>query len=396
MTTEKTSLHIEDEFMALADELEAPEFDQFETDLRVPEAAGGLAVTETVEPIPSDTSRPPTSQPIAKNGPDSLRTHKSESREGRKQRNEQNLEELYLDDIGRYALLTKDDEQKLAQIIEAGVKASGELAATTNPNEEQQQELMKKIADGQKAHRDFTNANLRWVVTIANRSVFQNRGLSKLELYQEGNLGLMHAVDKFDWRRGFKFSTYSANWIVQSITRGIAKHGRTIRLPVREQEALGHISAARIRLESKGITKPTAIELSNESYLPLDLTHKILSYPQNPISLNRSEFVESEHVIEVQDRVADVETSGEIDNRLTQLAREQVVAKLLGVLTPEERDILRTQFGLDGLGERKIPEAAKELGINKNQVDVGRKRIAAKLLNPAMGIDLAMISDLLQ
>src|SRR5262249_5497751 len=145
----------------------------------------------------------------------------------RVERDEEDLVRLYLTDIGQYRLLTKDDEVRLAQAIETGVRARDELAAAPSLAPARKRELRRQVRDGEDAQRCFVQSNLRLVVSIAKK--YQASGLPLLDLIQEGNLGLMHAVEKFDWRKGFKFSTYATWWIRQAITRGIANTGRTIR-----------------------------------------------------------------------------------------------------------------------------------------------------------------------
>ena len=161
-------------------------------------------------------------------------------------RDEEDLVRLYLTDIGQYALLTKDDEVRLAKAIESGKEATAELDKsdkTLTPN--RRRELRKDQRDGTKAERQFVQSNLRLVVSIAKK--YQASGLPLLDLIQEGNLGLMHAVEKFDWRKGFKFSTYATWWIRQAITRGIANTGRTIRLPVHAGDTLARLQKALYR-----------------------------------------------------------------------------------------------------------------------------------------------------
>ena len=148
----------------------------------------------------------------------------------RVERDEEDLVRLYLTDIGQYPLLTKDDEVRLAQAIEKGVEARQKLESSEEVSAVEKRDLKRNARNGEKAERQFVQSNLRLVVSIAKK--YQASGLPLLDLIQEGNLGLMHAVEKFDWRKGFKFSTYATWWIRQAITRGIANTGRTIRLPV--------------------------------------------------------------------------------------------------------------------------------------------------------------------
>jgi RNA polymerase sigma factor (sigma-70 family) len=168
---------------------------------------------------------------------------------------------MYLSDIGQYSLLTKDDEARLAQAIEKGVAARTELA-DSSPTPARKRELRKLVREGEDAERTFVQANLRLVVSIAKK--YQASGLPLLDLVQEGNLGLMHAVEKFDWRKGFKFSTYATWWIRQAITRGIANTGRTIRLPVHAGDTVARIQKARSRLELELGRPATVVELAKD------------------------------------------------------------------------------------------------------------------------------------
>jgi DNA-directed RNA polymerase sigma subunit (sigma70/sigma32) len=158
----------------------------------------------------------------------------------RPERAEEDLVRLYLSDIGKHPLLTKADEARLAQAIEEGNAAREEVQKLEEKGEKltvaRKREFRNKIREGDEATQTFIQANLRLVVSIAKK--YQASGLPLLDLIQEGNLGLMHAVEKFDWRKGFKFSTYATWWIRQAITRGIANTGRTIRLPVHAGDQL--------------------------------------------------------------------------------------------------------------------------------------------------------------
>src|SRR5437868_13837180 len=156
---------------------------------------------------------------------------------------EQDLVRLYLDEIGRHELLTKDDEVRLAQAIEAGRGARAELAEGGKFPRGRRQELLRAVDSGDEATQTFVNANLRLVVSIAKK--YQSTGLPLLDLIQEGNLGLIHAVEKFDWRRGFKFSTYATWWIRQSISRGIDNNARTVRLPVHAGDEVRRLAQTR-------------------------------------------------------------------------------------------------------------------------------------------------------
>src|SRR5579864_8481987 len=182
------------------------------------------------------------------------------------------LVKLYLRDIGRYPLLTKDDEARLAQAIEAGHEAALALAdPNSKPTPAKKRELRRIQCAAAAAQQTFVSSNLRLVVSIAKK--YQASGLPLLDLVQEGNLGLIHAVEKFDWRKGFKFSTYATWWIRQAITRGIANGGRTIRLPVHAGDLLNQVARARARLEAQLGRRPTIGELAED--LRLD-QHKVI------------------------------------------------------------------------------------------------------------------------
>ncbi len=200
----------------------------------------------------------------------------------RVERDEEDLVRLYLTDIGQYPLLTKDDEVRLAQAIEAGNAARAELeAGATTLTPARKRELRRAVRDGEDAERTFVQSNLRLVVSIAKK--YQASGLPLLDLIQEGNLGLMHAVEKFDWRKGFKFSTYATWWIRQAITRGIANTGRTIRLPVHAGDTLARLQKARARLELKLGRPATLAELSAEVEMPEDKVTEALRFAAEPL-----------------------------------------------------------------------------------------------------------------
>src|SRR5438552_17767618 len=186
---------------------------------------------------------------------------------------EQDLVRLYLDEIGRHELLTKDDEVRLAQAIEAGRAARAELAEGKKLPRGRRPELLRAVDAGEAATQTFVNANLRLVVSIAKK--YQSTGLPLLDLIQEGNLGLIHAVEKFDWRKGFKFSTYATWWIRQAMQRGVANTARTIRLPAHAGDNLLRLHKVRAQLEAELEREPTVAELANE----LDLTEEKVTEP---------------------------------------------------------------------------------------------------------------------
>ena len=177
-------------------------------------------------------------------------------------------------------MLTKDDEVRLAQAIEKGAEARTAIESAKELTSAKRRELNRDLRRGEEAERTFVQSNLRLVVSIAKK--YQASGLPLLDLIQEGNLGLMHAVEKFDWRKGFKFSTYATWWIRQAITRGIANTGRTIRLPVHAGDTLTRLQKARSRLELKLGRPATLSELSAEVELPEDKVTEALRFAAEP------------------------------------------------------------------------------------------------------------------
>jgi len=203
----------------------------------------------------------------------------------RPQHDDEDPVRIYLSDIGRYPLLTKVDEVRLAKVIEAGTCARMELAsAGRGPGSTRRHELRRRIRDGEEAQKTFVIGNLRLVVSIAKK--YQASGLPLLDLIQEGNLGLIHAVEKFDWRKGFKFSTYATWWIRQAITRGVANTSRTVRLPVHAGDTIIQLQKARSRLELKLGRPPTQAELAIELELPEDKVIDALRFALEPLSLS--------------------------------------------------------------------------------------------------------------
>ena len=294
-------------------------------------------------------------------------------------RDEEDLVRLYLTDIGQYALLTKDDEVRLAKAIEAGKIATEEMAANPTVAAPKRRELRKAIRDGEIAERAFVQSNLRLVVSIAKK--YQASGLPLLDLIQEGNLGLMHAVEKFDWRKGFKFSTYATWWIRQAITRGIANTGRTIRLPVHAGDTLARLQKARSRLELKYGRPATLAELSKEVEMPEDKVTEALRFAAEPLSL--SEPLREDGDAELGDVVEDRSAESPFETAATALLPEEI-QRLLAPLDEREREILRLRFGLDGSGEgRTLEEVGEHFNLTRERIRQIEARAMSKLRHPS-------------
>ena len=297
----------------------------------------------------------------------------------RVERDEEDLVRLYLTDIGQFNLLTKDDEVRLAQAIEVGSAARADLeTGGKDLTAARKRELKRLIRSGDEATDAFVESNLRLVVSIAKK--YQASGLPLLDLIQEGNLGLMHAVEKFDWRKGFKFSTYATWWIRQAITRGIANTGRTIRLPVHAGDTLARLQKARSRLELQFGRPPTQRELSVEVELPEDKVTEALRFALEPLSL--SEPLREDGDAELGDVVRDGAAESPFEVAATALLPEEI-ARLLSPLDEREREILRLRFGLDRGEPRTLEEVGEHFNLTRERIRQIEARAMSKLRHPS-------------
>ena len=293
-------------------------------------------------------------------------------------RDDEDLVRLYLTDIGQYTLLTKDDEVDLAQRIEAGAAARAELERGGKVPPARKRELRRTVAAGEAAERRFVQSNLRLVVSIAKK--YQASGLPLLDLIQEGNLGLMHAVEKFDWRKGFKFSTYATWWIRQAITRGIANTGRTIRLPVHAGDTLTRLQKARARLEVEKGRPATVAELSEAVELPPDKVVEALRFASEPLSL--SEPLRDDGDAELGDVVEDRAASSPFESAASSMLPSEV-QKLLAPLDDRERSILALRFGLDRGEPRTLEEVGEHFNLTRERIRQIEARAMSKLRHPS-------------
>ncbi|MCL4433476.1 MAG: sigma-70 family RNA polymerase sigma factor [Actinobacteria bacterium] len=294
-------------------------------------------------------------------------------------RDDEDLVRLYLTDIGQYMLLSKDDEVHLAQIIESGRDALEELeVGPRSLTPARRRELRRKIRQGEEAQQTFVKSNLRLVVSIAKK--YQASGLPLLDLIQEGNLGLMHAVEKFDWRKGFKFSTYATWWIRQAITRGIANTGRTIRLPVHAGDTLTRVQKAQARLELKLGRPATLDELGNEVELAEDKLVEALRFRSEPLSL--SEPLREDGDAELGDVVEDRSAESPFEVAAVALLPEEI-DKLLSPLDEREREILKLRFGLDRGESRTLEEVGEYFNLTRERIRQIEARAMSKLRHPS-------------
>ena len=294
-------------------------------------------------------------------------------------RDEQDLVDLYLTDIGRHRLLSKDDEIGLAQRIEAGGQARRHLDGQAPSTPADREELTRTVRDGDAARRTFVEANLRLVVSIAKH--YRASGLSLLDLVQEGNLGLLRAVDKFEWRKGFKFSTYATWWIRQAIQRGITKAVRTIRLPVHAGHHVARIGHARARLEAKLQRSPTRSELAAELDVPEHELAALMHRATTPLSL--SEPLSDDSDQDLADIVADRSAISPVDATAAALLPAEM-AKLMASLTPREREILTLRFGLDRGEPCTLAEIGRVFHVSRERIRQLQADAITKLRDPAL------------
>ena len=294
-------------------------------------------------------------------------------------KDEEDLVRRYLSDIGQYPLLTKDDEVQLAKDIERGARAQKELSSKTKEiTPQRRQELLRDVRQGKTAQRYFVQSNLRLVVSIAKK--YQASGLPLHDLIQEGNLGLMHAVEKFDWRKGFKFSTYATWWIRQAITRGIANTGRTIRLPVHAGDTLSRVQKAQARLEITLGRPPSLAQLAQEVEIEESKLLEALKFRSEPLSL--SEPLREDGDAELGDVVEDRAAESPFEMAATSLLPVEI-ARLLAPLDDREREILKLRFGLDRGEPRTLEEVGEHFNLTRERIRQIEARAMSKLRHPS-------------
>jgi len=275
----------------------------------------------------------------------------------------EDLLDLYFNELGTVSLLTAADEVRLAQTIEAGNEAAAQLEAG-DVDPARRAELERLVREGPEAFNHFVSANLRLVANIATK--FSNPTMVGLdELVQDGNLGLIRAVEKFDWRKGFKFSTYATWWIRQAIQRGIAANERTIRLPVAMHDAVVKIRAARSRLEAENGEEPSIEELAEATRLTPEKVVDALEHMRSVASLDR-QVGDDDDSSELGDFVA-VESDSFTDEVADNELRQELL-NAVGGLDQRSAYVLTRRFGLDGQDPLTLDALGKELDISRESV----------------------------
>jgi RNA polymerase primary sigma factor len=285
---------------------------------------------------------------------------------------------MYLKEIGKVPLLTGAQEVSLAQRIEQGLLASEAMASANGDlSPEDKDRFSATVVDGHRAKRQLIEANLRLVVSIAKRYV--GRGMLLLDLIQEGNLGLMRAVEKFDYTKGFKFSTYATWWIRQAITRAIADQARTIRIPVHMVETINKVTRVQRQMLQELGREPTVEELGEKVGMPAERVREIQRISQEPVSLEAPVGDEDDSLL--GDFVEDPGAIAPADAAARALLTE-AVEEALEQLSERERRVVRLRFGLDDGQLHTLEEVGKEFGVTRERIRQIESKTLAKLRHP--------------
>ena len=286
----------------------------------------------------------------------------------------------YLKEIGRFPLLTAEEEADLAKKVEAGKEAEEKLASSKKISAKERAGLNKIIDAAKQARNTLSECNLRLVVSIAKRYV--SRGLTFLDLCQEGNLGLMKAVDKFDWRRGYKFSTYATWWIKQSVTRAIADQSRTIRIPVHMVETINKMHRAMRILTQENGREPSVKELADFLEIEENKVREIMEVERDPSSLEMP--VGEEEESSLGDFIED-EKSLKPEEITERRMLQQDIDKVLANLSPKEATIIELRYGLHGNKPCTLEELGKIFGVTRERIRQIESAALRKMRTPARG-----------
>src|SRR6476659_8679607 len=284
------------------------------------------------------------------------------------------LVRVYLNGIGKTALLNAADEVELAKRIETGLYAQHLLDTRKRLGENRKRDLAAVVRDGEAARRHLLEANLRLVVSLAKR--YTGRGMPLLDLIQEGNLGLIRAVEKFDYTKGFKFSTYATWWIRQAISRGMADQGRTIRLPVHLVEQVNKLSRLKRELHQQLGRDATLAELASESGIPEEKIADLLDHARDPVSLEMP--VGSDEEAPLGDFIEDSESTS-AESAVVAGFMHDDIKRVLRTLDDREQTVVRLRYGLDDGRPRTLDEIGRVFGISRERVRQIERDSMAKL-----------------
>jgi RNA polymerase primary sigma factor len=281
---------------------------------------------------------------------------------------------LYLEAAGAEPLLTKEEEVELAMSIEHGKEAEERLGSGRIRSDATKRKLRETTRKAERARKRFILANLRLVVSIAKK--YQGQGLPLLDLIQEGNIGLMRGVELFDWRRGFKFSTYATWWIRQAITRAIADRGRSIRIPVHVHERIRKVRQTKERLTQQTGKEPTPDELAREAGLPVEALDQLeVASRQEPRSLHEPVGEDTE----LGDLVALVEAEDPVDSVEDAMLREEIGVAVDATLEPLEQEVITHRYGLGTGRPMSLREVAEHVGVSAETVRKVERNALLKL-----------------
>ena len=285
---------------------------------------------------------------------------------------------LYLKEMSRVPLLSMDEEIVISKAIELGRASKSQLAGAVDLTPEKRQELINDVDEGILAREHLIKANTRLVVSVAKR--YMGRGVPFLDLIQEGNLGLMKAVEKFDYHRGFRFSTYATWWIRQTITRSIADQGRTIRVPVHMVDRIRQLYKLTHEMEQELGRVPTTEELADKLDVPINKVDWMMRVSWLPLSLE-SPINDDEEDSELGQFVEDQMTPTPIESTYSKLLREKI-EEVLDTLPPREARILRLRFGLENGHNYTLEEVGDKFGLTRERIRQIESKALRRLRHP--------------
>ncbi|MDY3128005.1 MAG: sigma-70 family RNA polymerase sigma factor [Corynebacterium sp.] len=284
------------------------------------------------------------------------------------------LVRVYLNGIGKTALLSAEDEVELAQTIEVGLYAEHKLINSEKLTRAEKRDLKILVKEGKKARSHLLEANLRLVVSLAKR--YTGRGMPLLDLIQEGNLGLIRAMEKFDYSKGFKFSTYATWWIRQAITRGMADQSRTIRLPVHLVEQVNKLSRIKREMYQSLGREATNEELAEESGIDESKIEMLLRQSRDPVSLDMP--VGADEEAPLGDFIEDAEAT-DAESAVVASMRHSDIRDVIGSLEQREQDVIRLRYGLDDGVPRTLDQIGRKFGLSRERVRQIEREVMSKL-----------------
>ena len=356
-------------------------------EIQVPERPDGAGEPGDGEEAPVDAERVARAAAFAATIGDDVEAPSRRSRPSRTRTSDGGSSDdpvrMYLKEIGRVPLLDARQEVRVAARIKRGIEASEHLAVLEESGEIDRLDLAdlsrykRVVRDGDRASDELIRANLRLVVSIAKRYV--GRGMVLLDLVQEGNLGLMRAVEKFDHTKGFKFSTYATWWIRQAITRAIADQARTIRIPVHMVEAMNRVKRVQRQMHQELKREPTVEELAAEVDEPVEKIREILRIGLDPLSLDSP--VGDEDESNLGDFIKDENAAAPIDVAARKLLAS-AVGDVLVELSDREQEVVRLRFGLEDGRPRTLEEVGRQFGVTRERIRQIEAKTLAKLRHP--------------